>query len=56
MAAGDRLAELVRDNGYRVSTGFAGTPFITEALATTGHLDEAYACCWSVSAHRGSTR
>ena len=40
--AGSRLAELVRDNGYRVSTGFAGTPFITHALTDTGHVDEAY--------------
>ncbi len=40
--AGNRLAELVRGNGYRVSTGFAGTPFITHALTDTGHVDEAY--------------
>ena len=40
--AGNRLAELVRDNGYRVSTGFAGTPFINHALTDTGHVDEAY--------------
>jgi alpha-L-rhamnosidase len=40
--AGDRLAELVRENGFRISTGFAGTPFVTDALTSTGHLDEAY--------------
>jgi len=40
--AGDRLAELARANGYRVSTGFAGTPFVTGALSSTGHLDDAY--------------
>lgn len=40
--AGNRLAELVRNNNYRVSTGFAGTPFITHALTDTGHVDEAY--------------
>ncbi|MDQ0661919.1 alpha-L-rhamnosidase [Arthrobacter ulcerisalmonis] len=40
--AGNRLADLVRDNNYRVSTGFAGTPFITHALTDTGHVDEAY--------------
>ncbi|WP_436775971.1 glycoside hydrolase family 78 protein [Yinghuangia sp. YIM S09857] len=40
--AGDRLAELVAKAGYRISTGFAGTPFVTEALGRTGHLDEAY--------------
>ena len=30
--AGDRLAELVRTSGYRISTGFVGTPLITDAL------------------------
>jgi alpha-L-rhamnosidase len=40
--AGERLAELVRKNNYRVSTGFAGTPFITGALTDTGHSAEAY--------------
>ena len=40
--AGDRLAELVAASGYRISTGFAGTPFITDALSSTGHIDEAY--------------
>jgi len=40
--AGDRLAELVAGNGYRIATGFAGTPYVTDALATTGHLAEAY--------------
>ncbi|MBT2503554.1 family 78 glycoside hydrolase catalytic domain [Curtobacterium sp. ISL-83] len=41
-AAGDRLAELAAEAGYRISTGFAGTPFITDALTRTGHLDDAY--------------
>ena len=40
--AGTRLAELVRANDFRVSTGFAGTPYITGALADTDHLDDAY--------------
>lgn len=40
--AGSRLAELSAAAGYRISTGFAGTPFITDALTTTGHLDAAY--------------
>ncbi|MEV0678842.1 family 78 glycoside hydrolase catalytic domain [Actinosynnema sp. NPDC050436] len=40
--AGDRLAALVADNGHRIATGFAGTPFVTEALTRTGHLDDAY--------------
>jgi len=42
-AAGDRLAELVRAAGHRISTGFAGTPFVNDALTMTGHLDDAYA-------------
>ncbi|SDS60723.1 alpha-L-rhamnosidase [Actinoplanes derwentensis] len=40
--AGQRLSALVADSGYRVSTGFAGTPYITDALTRTGHLDDAY--------------
>lgn len=40
--AGDRLAELVVESGYTISTGFAGTPFITDALSSTGHIDAAY--------------
>jgi alpha-L-rhamnosidase len=40
--AGERLAELVQDSRYRVSTGFVGTPFITDALTETGHVDLAY--------------
>jgi alpha-L-rhamnosidase len=40
--AGDRLAGLVAKAGYRISTGFAGTPLLTDALSSTGHLDEAY--------------
>nr|WP_237330408.1 family 78 glycoside hydrolase catalytic domain [Streptomyces sp. BA2] len=41
-AAGKRLAELVRTHEYRVTTGFAGTPFITWALSETGHVEDAY--------------
>ena len=40
--AGARLAELVEESGNRVSTGFAGTPFILDALTSTGHHDVAY--------------
>ncbi|SDD34522.1 family 78 glycoside hydrolase catalytic domain [Auraticoccus monumenti] len=41
-AAGTRLAELVAESGFRISTGFAGTPFIADALTSTGHVEEAY--------------
>ena len=40
--AGDRLAQLVADSGYRIATGFIGTPLICDALTSTGHLDAAY--------------
>jgi alpha-L-rhamnosidase len=39
---GDALAKLVRRAGGRIATGFLGTPLVLRALATTGHLDEAY--------------
>lgn len=40
--AGRRLAEVVRDNGHRISTGFAGTPHVTDALVESGYLQDAY--------------
>lgn len=40
--AGDRLAELVRDSGYHIRTGFVGTPLICDALWNTGHHVSAY--------------
>ncbi|WLQ39967.1 family 78 glycoside hydrolase catalytic domain [Streptomyces laculatispora] len=39
---GDRLAQLVLDDGARIATGFVGTPLICDALTDTGHLDIAY--------------
>jgi alpha-L-rhamnosidase len=60
--AGDRLQQLAADNGYRISTGFAGTPYVTEALTVTGHLDAAYrlllerSCpSWLYSVEMGAT-
>ncbi len=41
-SAADRLAELVVARDHRVTTGFAGTPFVTWALSQHGHLDVAY--------------
>ena len=41
--AGAQLAKLVKKAEHRISTGFAGTPYVTEALSRTGHLDTAYA-------------
>jgi alpha-L-rhamnosidase len=40
--AGDRLADLVRSSGFRISTGFVGTPLVTDALTNSRHLDVAY--------------
>jgi alpha-L-rhamnosidase len=39
--AGERLATNVRQIGH-LTTGFLGTPYLTEALSGTGHLAEAY--------------
>lgn len=40
--AGERLAELVRMSGGKISTGFAGTPYVLSALTDTNHISEAY--------------
>ncbi|KAF7586539.1 hypothetical protein BBP40_008694 [Aspergillus hancockii] len=40
--AGNRLVELVRKNKFKIGTGFAGTPYLCEALALTGHIQVAY--------------
>ncbi|HET7723273.1 MAG TPA: alpha-L-rhamnosidase C-terminal domain-containing protein, partial [Propionibacteriaceae bacterium] len=41
-AAGGRLAEIARASGHHISTGFAGTPYVTWALSRTGHVHDAY--------------
>ncbi|HKU11123.1 MAG TPA: family 78 glycoside hydrolase catalytic domain [Sinomonas sp.] len=41
-AAGERLAELVREAGNRIATGFVGTPLVSDALSSSGHLETAY--------------
>ena len=41
--AGDRLAELVRADGHHIATGFAGTPYVLDALTMTGYVADAYA-------------
>jgi alpha-L-rhamnosidase len=40
-ALADRLAAVVREGGYRIGTGFVGTPLVTDALTSGGHLDAA---------------
>lgn len=41
--AATRLVELVRKNNFRIGTGFAGTPYLCEALVSTGYAQVAYA-------------
>ncbi|NLP83339.1 family 78 glycoside hydrolase catalytic domain [Microbacterium sp. CFH 90308] len=41
-AAASRLAQLVRDAGNRIATGFVGTPLVSDALSGAGHIDTAY--------------
>ena len=40
--AADRLADIVKQNQYRISTGFVGTPLICDALSANGHVGTAY--------------
>lgn len=40
--AGRRLAELVREQGHRIATGFVGTPLICDALCAVGEHGTAY--------------
>ena len=54
--AGERLADLVRTAGFRISTGFLGTPLIADALTSTGHADVAYRLLLQTGARRGCTR
>ena len=55
-ALGDRLADLVREYGYRIGTGFVGTPIVNDALTRTGHADVRPGCSPRPSARRGCTR
>lgn len=36
-ALADRLAAVTREGGYRIATGFVGTPLVTDALTSGGH-------------------
>ena len=42
VTAGEQLAAVVSKADYRITSGFAGTPLVAEALSSTGHLAEAY--------------
>jgi alpha-L-rhamnosidase len=41
-AAGKRLVELVDGDGYRIGTGFLGTPLVCDALCAAGEWEAAY--------------
>ena len=41
-AAADQLAELVRDAGTRLMTGFVGTPYLLHVLSSYGHEELAW--------------
>ncbi|MET9038162.1 family 78 glycoside hydrolase catalytic domain [Streptomyces mirabilis] len=40
--AGQRLADLVRGGGYKIATGFVGTPLLCDALTDVGATEIAY--------------
>lgn len=40
--AGKRLVDKIAANGWRLATGFLGTPYLLSALTDTGHADVAY--------------
>jgi len=61
-AASDRLAEIVRSQGMRLTTGFVGTPCLLHALSDFGHADIAYSLLlreeypsWLYAVNRGAT-
>ncbi|OCL31925.1 hypothetical protein BCR15_07660 [Tessaracoccus lapidicaptus] len=60
--AADKLADLVRGNGYKIATGFIGTPLVCDALSRNGHADAAYRLLlqtenpsWLYSVNAGAT-
>jgi alpha-L-rhamnosidase len=41
-AFADKLADLIKQNGGKLDTGFLGTPYLLDALSENGHEDLAY--------------
>jgi len=41
-AAAERLVKKIESNGWKLGTGFLGTPYLLAALVDTGHADAAY--------------
>lgn len=61
-ATAARLAQLVRDNGNRLTTGFIGTPYLLHALSENGYAELAYTLLlqqeypsWLFSVRMGAT-
>lgn len=59
---GDCLNSMVIKNGYHLTTGFVGTPYLLHALSMTGHNDTAYSLLlqeeypsWLYSVNHGAT-
>ena len=59
---GDRLDDLVYENGTKLNTGFVGTPLLLRALTKTGHTQTAYSLLlqedfpsWLYSVNMGAT-
>lgn len=40
--AADKLAQMIKDNGTKLQTGFVGTPYLLHVLSTYGYTDLAY--------------
>ncbi len=58
----DKLAELVKNNGNKLTTGFVGTPYLLFALSENGYTDLAYTLLlqeeypsWLFSVNMGAT-
>ena len=58
----DRLVEMIRANGNRMTTGFLGTPYLLHALTENGYADVAYDLLfqeenpsWLFSVNHGAT-
>lgn len=59
---GNILNKMIIDNGYKLKTGFVGTPYLLLALSKTGHHDTAYSLLlqeefpsWLYSVNQGAT-
>lgn len=58
----ERLVQMIRDNGNRMTTGFVGTPYLLHVLSENGYADVAYdlllqekAPSWLFSVLHGAT-